>query len=157
MAPVGYSCWMCSSFHKKENSRIRLGAVVFFWTQNSRHSKALRPMQMDRRANCNGVPEVIRTPDLPLRRRSLYPAELRKHITKNIITHFCRLVKCLLKNSKKELTKGNFCGMIITLYYLWGSSWRGNFPAGQVNILIVFAVWLVGGREPLLTRLTYGW
>ena len=25
-----------------------------------------------------GVPEVIRTPDLPLRRRSLYPAELRK-------------------------------------------------------------------------------
>ena len=25
------------------------------------------------------VPEVIRTPDLPLRRRSLYPAELRKH------------------------------------------------------------------------------
>ena len=27
-----------------------------------------------------GVPEVIRTPDLPLRRRSLYPAELRKHI-----------------------------------------------------------------------------
>ena len=26
-----------------------------------------------------GVPEVIRTPDLPLRRRSLYPAELRKH------------------------------------------------------------------------------
>ena len=27
-----------------------------------------------------GVPEVIRTPDLPLRRRSLYPAELRKHL-----------------------------------------------------------------------------
>ena len=27
-----------------------------------------------------GVPEVIRTPDLPLRRRSLYPAELRKLI-----------------------------------------------------------------------------
>ena len=27
-----------------------------------------------------GVPEVIRTPDLPLRRRSLYPAELRKRI-----------------------------------------------------------------------------
>lgn len=26
-----------------------------------------------------GVPEVIRTPDLPLRRQSLYPAELRKH------------------------------------------------------------------------------
>ena len=26
-----------------------------------------------------GVPEVIRTPDLPLRRRSLYPAELRRH------------------------------------------------------------------------------
>ena len=25
-----------------------------------------------------GVPEVIRTPDLPLRRRPLYPAELRK-------------------------------------------------------------------------------
>ena len=30
-----------------------------------------------------GVPEVIRTPDLPLRRRSLYPAELRKR-TKRI-------------------------------------------------------------------------
>ena len=29
-----------------------------------------------------GVPEVIRTPDLSLRRRSLYPAELRKHIYK---------------------------------------------------------------------------
>ena len=27
-----------------------------------------------------GVPEVIRTPDLSLRRRSLYPAELRKRI-----------------------------------------------------------------------------
>ena len=26
-----------------------------------------------------GVPEVIRTPDLPLRRRSLYPAELLVH------------------------------------------------------------------------------
>ena len=26
-----------------------------------------------------GVPEVIRTPDLPLRRRSLYPTELRAH------------------------------------------------------------------------------
>ena len=26
-----------------------------------------------------GVPEVIRTPDLPLRRRSLYPAELLEH------------------------------------------------------------------------------
>ena len=25
------------------------------------------------------VPEVIRTPDLPLRRRSLYPAELLEH------------------------------------------------------------------------------
>ena len=25
-----------------------------------------------------GVPEVIRTPDLPLRRRLLYPAELRE-------------------------------------------------------------------------------
>ena len=25
------------------------------------------------------VPEVIRTPDLPLSRRSLYPAELRRH------------------------------------------------------------------------------
>ena len=65
-----------------------------------------------------GVPEVIRTPDLPLRRRSLYPAELRKHITENIITHFYRLVKCLFKISKKELTKGNFCGMIMILYYL---------------------------------------
>ena len=31
-----------------------------------------------------GVPEVIRTPDLPLRRRSLYPAELRKHLKKSI-------------------------------------------------------------------------
>ena len=28
-----------------------------------------------------GVPERIRTSDLPLRRRSLYPAELRKHLT----------------------------------------------------------------------------
>ena len=27
-----------------------------------------------------GVPEVIRTPDLPLRRRTLYPAELQKQI-----------------------------------------------------------------------------
>ena len=34
----------------------------------------LRP----KRAEIFGVPEVIRTPDLPLRRRSLYPAELRK-------------------------------------------------------------------------------
>ena len=30
-----------------------------------------------------GVPEVIRTPDLSLRRRSLYPAELREHILLN--------------------------------------------------------------------------
>ena len=29
-----------------------------------------------------GVPEVIRTPDLSLRRRSLYPAELRKRMQK---------------------------------------------------------------------------
>lgn len=42
-----------------------------------------------------GVPEVIRTPDLPLRRRSLYPAELRKHITIVIISQFCNFVKCL--------------------------------------------------------------
>ena len=28
----------------------------------------------------SGVREVIRTPDLPLRRRSLYPAELRRLI-----------------------------------------------------------------------------
>ena len=31
-------------------------------------------------AMLSGVPEVIRTPDLPLRRRSLYPAELRKRM-----------------------------------------------------------------------------
>ena len=42
-----------------------------------------------------GVPKVIRTPDLPLRRRSLYPAELRKHITIVIISQFCNFVKCL--------------------------------------------------------------
>lgn len=42
-----------------------------------------------------GVPEVIRTPDLPLRRRSLYPAELRKHTTIVIISQFCNFVKCL--------------------------------------------------------------
>ena len=28
----------------------------------------------------HGVPEAIRTPGLSLRRRSLYPAELRKHL-----------------------------------------------------------------------------
>ena len=28
----------------------------------------------------SGVPEVIRTPDLPLRRRPLYPAELQEHL-----------------------------------------------------------------------------
>ena len=35
-----------------------------------------------------GVPEVIRTPDLPLRRRSLYPAELREQ--KVIILSFLK-------------------------------------------------------------------
>ena len=49
-----------------------------------------------------GVPEVIRTPDLPLRRRSLYPAELRKHITIVIISQFCNFVKCLFD---KKLTR----------------------------------------------------
>ena len=50
-----------------------------------------------------GVPEVIRTPDLPLRRRSLYPAELRKHITTVIISQFCNFVKCLFA---KKVDKG---------------------------------------------------
>ena len=34
------------------------------------------------------VPEVIRTPDLPLRRRSLYPAELQRPICWRIISAF---------------------------------------------------------------------
>ena len=33
----------------------------------------------------SSVPEVTRTPDLPLRRRSLYPSELRKRTTPSII------------------------------------------------------------------------
>ena len=45
-----------------------------------------------------GVPEVIRTPDLPLWRRSLYPAELRKRIfTKKLwcLNSFCLLSACV--------------------------------------------------------------
>ena len=43
-----------------------------------------------------GVPERIRTSDLPLRRWSLYPAELRKHMrwsNENIITLYAHFVK----------------------------------------------------------------
>ena len=41
-----------------------------------------------------GVPEVIRTPDLPLRRRSLYPAELRVHVPENSV--FSRVFRDLI-------------------------------------------------------------
>ena len=37
------------------------------------------PAEPVRRQRFSGVPEVIRTPGLPLRRRSLYPAELLEH------------------------------------------------------------------------------
>ena len=41
--------------------------------------KLLRPMMVPRRAmrSIGGAPEGIRTPDLCLRRETLYPAELR--------------------------------------------------------------------------------
>ena len=44
----------------------------------------------------NSVPEAIRTPDLPLRRRLLYPAELRKQ------NKYLHIVKYLLLNVNIE-------------------------------------------------------
>lgn len=64
------------------------GLVNYFFEKNL-------PAGLPPPAAFSGVPEVIRTPDLPLRRRSLYPAELRKHITIVIISQFCNFVKCL--------------------------------------------------------------
>ena len=41
-----------------------------------------------------GTPEGIRTSDLPLRRRSLYPAELRVHVPENSV--FSRVSRDLI-------------------------------------------------------------
>ena len=82
-----------------------------------------------------GVPEVIRTPDLPLRRRSLYPAELRKHITIVIISQFCNFVKCLFE--KKKLTRHS---------NKFGSRYksRAEIAGGIILVLIGLNIFLEG-------------
>ena len=47
--------------------------------ENRKYKKDVPQLRVCVSRHSTGVPEVIRTPDLPLRRRSLYPAELRKH------------------------------------------------------------------------------
>ena len=51
-----------------------------------------------------GVPEGIRTPDLLLRRQSLYPAELRKHLC---IQFYCVVFLCIekLSNTQSEFSR----------------------------------------------------
>ena len=49
-----------------------------------------------------GVPEVIRTPDLPLRRRSLYPAELRKQNYSYYFTIKYRKNQVFLKTGNEQ-------------------------------------------------------
>ena len=64
-------------------------------------SKNKKPKNLDftRLFGCAfGVPEVIRTPDLPLRRRSLYPAELRKHQQSVLYILWRRLSNDLCRN-----------------------------------------------------------
>ena len=51
-----------------------------------------------------GVPEVIRTPDLPLRRRSLYPAELRKQRPRAALLS-TRLLRNVGENASGRFTK----------------------------------------------------
>ena len=49
-----------------------------------------------------GVPEAIRTPDLPLRRRLLYPAELRKQERNHFITDLSEKQPFFGKKNEKE-------------------------------------------------------
>ena len=65
-------------------------------TETSQTVKLKNPLNKMISGN-NAVPEVIRTPDLPLRRRSLYPAELRKH---KKIEIFYRYIRKYFANNK---------------------------------------------------------
>ena len=56
-----------------------------------------------------GVPEVIRTPDLPLRRRSLYPAELLRQVICSAILHL---------NGKNVNAPGEKCGKTLAFCFL---------------------------------------
>ena len=53
-----------------------------------------------------GVPEVIRTPDLPLRRRSLYPTELRAH--KNLLYFNASCPFCQRRSSANTTNARSF-------------------------------------------------
>ena len=84
--------------------------------------KAANPLFMRACGIVVGVPEVIRTPDLPLRRRSLYPAELRKHLSNmKLLLAVCQVYHVLLGGGRSiQLSYGNiiFSYDLIILYYL---------------------------------------
>ncbi len=54
-------------------------------TNMGKHEESRKPDKIKAFGCVSSVPEVTRTPDLPLRRRSLYPSELRKRTTPSII------------------------------------------------------------------------
>ena len=84
----GESAHHCEPFLKAERREIdtlcRLFSALFCPFYALSKQKRGRPFCVRPRF---GVPERIRTADLPLRRRSLYPAELRKH--RITVYHIC--------------------------------------------------------------------
>ena len=62
----------------------------------ARMHRSLLQRKRSPKASSTNVPEVIRTPDLPLRRRSLYPAELQRQICRRSCRRFqIRIFDCI--------------------------------------------------------------
>ena len=53
--------------------------------EGSRHQRR-KKAGASKEAPASGIPGAIRTRDLPLRRRTLYPAELRRQITASVLS-----------------------------------------------------------------------
>ena len=116
------------SIHKGKTAILHL----CFGTEKNRRlgSKKARYIRAFRRRHLflsshYGVPEVIRTPDLPLRRRSLYPTELRKHQPNGIIAYFLQKIKSFPAFFRKTLDKRLF-------------SWYNNTPLEKGFLKCVF-------------------
>ena len=104
------------------------GLVNYFFEKNL-------PAGLSPPAAFSGVPEVIRTPDLPLRRRSLYPAELLEHDRNG-----ARFVgTCPFPIKKVSAIPHKDCAFV-KYDGKFASRWRAKSPDALCAVLPLFSV-----------------
>ena len=83
-----------------------------------------------------GTPEGIRIPDLPLRRRTLYPAELPGHAL-----HYCNGNLFACQQKRRDFFAG-------TAYTVRKALWKGGLPMTESKEKDVdLDDWLFAGEE----------